>query len=102
MTRATNRLTAVQIKNATPGKIQDGGGPILASGGADVPGVVIGVVEALRLLMWLAFLLALVRAAGGRVSAGASAATPTARCWAAPTTKSSRTCSATPCRRARP
>lgn len=36
MTRATNRLTAVQIKTAAPAKLQDGGGLILdktATGG---------------------------------------------------------------------
>ena len=44
-----------------------------ASSGIGMPVVLIGVVEALRLFLWLAFLLALVRGAGGRVSGGTTA-----------------------------
>ncbi|MBK8767756.1 MAG: PEP-CTERM system histidine kinase PrsK [Burkholderiaceae bacterium] len=46
-----------------------------ASGGAAIPGVIVGTIEALRLFLWLSFLLTLVRAAGG-ATAAVAAGTP--------------------------
>jgi len=43
-----------------------------ASAGMAIPSVLVGAAEGLRLLLWLVFLLTLVRGAGGRVAAGSS------------------------------